>query len=131
MNLFILLIFTYFVIFKHKYHTFTLPVDTNNISLMNTSTKIISNQIPYVKSFVIFGFSLFSTIILCLYAIFHKPPSISTIKQKIKANSFNIGTEQDLLTTTDSSNSSSSNDSSVIKQQTSSALSQTNNSYKS
>jgi len=125
MKLFICFIFAYFVIFKHYHYYHILAIDTNNISFMNTSTKITSNRIPHINLFIILSFSVFSSIILCLYAIFHNRKSISMIKQKINTESLHFDMENDLLTISDSNTS----DSNVLIQQTSSVLSKTNRSF--
>jgi hypothetical protein len=124
MKLFIFLIFAYFVIFEHHHYS-ALAIDTNNISLMNTSTTITPNEMSHVNSFVILSFSIFSSIILCLYAIFHDQQLIPIIKQKINTKSFHNNTEQDLLTINDSSVGRAS----VAIQQTSPVSSKSNRSF--
>ncbi len=93
----------------HYYHI--LAIDTNNMSLMNTSTKITTNRISYTKSFILLSICILSSIILCLYAIFHNRTTIIERKESTKSDK-----EDDLLTINDS-------DSSVSIQQTSSSSS--------
>jgi hypothetical protein len=124
MKLFNFLICDYFLIFEHD----ILAIDTNNISLINTSTKITSLRISHMNSFIILSFCIFSSIILCLYAIFHnRQPISSTIKRKINIESFHADRKEDLLTINDSS----SNDSSVSLPQTTPRSLTTNSSNKS
>jgi len=119
--------FSYFVIFEHHHHYSALAIDTNNISLMNTSTKITFNGMPHMNSFDIISFSLFSSIILCLYVIFHNQQLIPMMKEKINTKSFHNNIEQDLLTI----NVSSLSMPSVSIQQTSPVSSKTISSNKS
>jgi len=103
MKLFTFLLLTYFVIFEPHYY-YILSFDTNNnISLMNTSTKITTNRISYTKSFIVLSICVLSSIILCLYAIFHNRTSIIKRKENKKSDK-----EQDLSTTSDSNVSISS-----------------------
>ena len=115
MQLFIFFVLTYFVIFEHN-HYYIIAIYSNNISLMNTSTKIITtNQITHINSLIILSFCLSSLIILCLYAIFHNSQSRGVSLEKINVKPIHIDTEnslenkreQDLLTMNDDSNKSS------------------------
>jgi hypothetical protein len=100
MKVFTFLLLTYFVIFEPHYY-YILAFDTNNnISLMNTSTKITTNRISYTKSFIVLSICVLSSIILCLYAIFHNRTSRKENKKSDQ--------EQDLSTTSDSNVSISS-----------------------
>jgi predicted PurR-regulated permease PerM len=70
MKLFIFLVFAYFMIVEHHHYRIR-AINSNNISLMNTSTKITTNQKSHMTSFIILAFCIISSIILCIYAIFH------------------------------------------------------------
>ncbi|CAF0773587.1 unnamed protein product [Rotaria sordida] len=129
------------MIFEHHHylHFRILAISCNNISLMNTSTRITTNRMLHMNSFIILSFCILSSILLCLYAIFHNRQSISLssiIKQKINRKSFHFDKEQllkrkkreqNILTINDSSSTSST----VITQQTNSISWKTNSSNKS
>jgi Tfp pilus assembly protein PilV len=74
---------------------------------MNTSTKITTNRISYTKSFIVLSICVLSSIILCLYAIFHNRTSRKENKKSDQ--------EQDLSTTSDSNVSISSDKSFWLK----------------
>jgi hypothetical protein len=129
MKLFIGLIFFYFiVIFEHHYRI--LAINSNNISGMNTSREITINRMSHTNSFIILSFCIFSSILLCLYAIYHNRQSIpmSDIFKQRKSSRMDIqqsletnNRQQDILTINDSNSSSPSG----IIQQTSPVSSNT------
>jgi hypothetical protein len=103
---FSIFLWIYFVIFEHRccyYYYRTLASDTNNVSLMNTSTKITTNRISYTKSVILLSICILSSIILCLYAIFHNQRSTIQRKESTKNDK-----EDDSLTMSDSSESEAS-----------------------
>jgi hypothetical protein len=135
MKLFIGLIFFYFiVIFEHHYRI--LAINSNNISGMNTSREITINRMSHTNSFIILSFCIFSSILLCLYAIYHNRQSIPMsymFKQKINRKSSPMDIQQslegnkDILTINDSDSSGPS----MIIQQTSPLSLKTNSSNQS
>ncbi len=103
---------------------------------MNTSREITINRMSHTNSFIILSFCIFSSILLCLYAIYHNRQSIPMsymFKQKINRKSSPMDIQQslegnkDILTINDSDSSGPS----MIIQQTSPLSLKTNSSNQS
>lgn len=136
MKLFIFRMFIYIMILKHQCFTciHILSTSSNNLTLLDTSPKLLRNRTLHINSFIILSFCITSLIILCLYAILYNRQS--TTNHKINGKSFYLDKQQSSETRSQKQdklaiNDSLSNDSNTITYETNLTSSKTYNSIKS